>query len=1093
MLVSIVFVCLYNNLFSSNESVLSVLKKILFYLGLVSFSSLVAQQLKFKAITSEDGLSTNYVTSIIQDDLGFLWFGTQDGLNKYDGSIQRIFKNDPTNKNSLSNSEIICIKQVRKDLFLIGTREGLNFFNPFTEKFSKLKTSDAQLQAKVNTIVQLDNETALVGTEEGMFSLNFNSGQVKNYVFESGEKPNVKCLESVNGVIYVGTLGNGLWRLNKNKPEKVKLVKSDLFKVSDKELQSITHIGYYGNKLYLGTFGHGIFRIDVRDLEIEYHISFLKQTAASNFIKDFVIKDNKIYVASSYGFLVYNLISEEVNFYTKQETSFSLNSNLCECIYIDGEGNYWVGMSLGGINVSFFQSLKFPNSTFNSETKFNDIYSFYEYKKGWVLLGGVKTLKEVNLETGAITNHSEPFGTNTILSISKEVNCNVYWIGTWGNGIYRYDKSTKQLKNFLSKELGGTIVSLYIYGHNLYAGSIGDGLFKINLQTFEVSNFTKEHGLPNASINCIFMDSRKNVWLGTYGGGLVKMKGFDKDGKLPIEKVFVNKGKVGQISSNIVFGINEDKNGFLWVASATGLNKLLKNEQFYNFYEKDGLTNNYLYSILQDSLYNFWMSSNNGLIRFNPLQPEKDIVFKNYGIKDGLVNIEYNMGAAFVSHSGNMYFGGSKGFNVFNPSAIKDNLHAPNACIIGYKRGGDDVKTDTVITYKKHLQLTWKENYFQFEVVGIDFTDPKKNKFKYKLEGYDQDWSSPTSINVIGYSNIPGGDYTFKVKAANNDGIWNDKAYEISITIVPPFWQTKWFYILIAIIGVVGLYIYIQYRTNSIKKENKVLENKVAERTKELEEKNRDITSSIQYAKRIQEAILPSKDNIFKRLNKIFILYQPKDIVSGDFYWFAEKNNVKIFAVVDCTGHGVPGAFMSMIGHNLLHQIVIEKGILDPAEILNLLHKGIQEALRQGQNEVNTNDGMDVSIITIHDFNKEVKWAGANRPLVLIDVNGVFTKYDGNKFPVGGAQLDANRVFTTHQIPAKTPSMAYLFSDGYADQFGGEKGKKFMVKRFHDLLATIHMQSAEEQRKILCNSFEQWRQNHEQVDDVLIVGIEIRI
>jgi serine phosphatase RsbU (regulator of sigma subunit) len=220
-------------------------------------------------------------------------------------------------------------------------------------------------------------------------------------------------------------------------------------------------------------------------------------------------------------------------------------------------------------------------------------------------------------------------------------------------------------------------------------------------------------------------------------------------------------------------------------------------------------------------------------------------------------------------------------------------------------------------------------------------------------------------------------------------------------------------------------------------------------------------------------------------------LYQPKDIVSGDFYWFAEKKDFKILAVVDCTGHGVPGAFMSMIGHNLLHQIVSEKGIIDPAEILNNLHKGVQEALRQGQNEVNTNDGMDVSLIAINDITKVVKWAGANRPLITIDSTGEFLKFDGNKFPVGGAQLDINRVFTTQEIKLKNSAMAYLSSDGYADQFGGEKGKKFMVKRFHELLCQIHLYSPEEQKAQLLKNFDQWRQNHEQVDDVLIVGVGI--
>jgi len=194
---------------------------------------------------------------------------------------------------------------------------------------------------------------------------------------------------------------------------------------------------------------------------------------------------------------------------------------------------------------------------------------------------------------------------------------------------------------------------------------------------------------------------------------------------------------------------------------------------------------------------------------------------------------------------------------------------------------------------------------------------------------------------------------------------------------------------------------------------------------------------------------------------------------------------------VDCTGHGVPGAFMSMIGHNLLNQIVLEKGITDPGEILNNLHRGIQEALRQGKNEINTNDGMDVSLLTMNDSEKWVKWAGANRPLVTVSESGELTKHDANKFPVGGAQLAVDRVFTTHTIPLSGPMMAYMTSDGYADQFGGPNGKKFMVKRYHELLEAIHLRSAEEQRSELDTAFEEWKVNHEQVDDVLVVGIEI--
>lgn len=1066
--------------------------KYIFSVALLCFSGvLFSQQLRFKHITSEDGLSTNLVKAIIQDDLGFMWFGTQDGLNKYDGYQVKIFKNDPSNPNSLSSSDITALAQVKPNLILIGTREGLNFFDPVTEKFSALQKVDGRLNSKINVIYKIDDNSALVGTEGGLFILNLSDKTIKNPYFKLEDKVNVKCIEKFNDEIFIGTMGKGLWKLNKrNSLEKVEFVIPDYVDVKPQQLEAITHIDSYGGKMYLGTYGFGIYKVD-REFEIESRISFAKRNESSDYVKDFAIRNNKIFVASAWGLVVYNLLNDEINLYTRQENSLALNSNPCTCIYSDNENNFWIGTELGGVNISFFRSQKFPNSNFNYETNFNNIYAFYENKKGSIWLAGVKTLVELDMESGNSVEHGKILENGTALCITRESE-NVYWIGTWGNGILRYDKSTKKAKQYLGgDQAGGTIVCLQIVGDNLYAGSVDDGLFKIDLKTFETLQFTEKDGLPNSSINTIFQDSKGKVWLGTTDAGMVKMNGWDVNGKLQVEKSYSNKGKLGEIASNLVLGINEDKSGNIWAATSTGLSKLRSDNSFYNFYSKEGLSSTYLYSILRDSTGNFWMSSNSGIIRFNPAQTEKEINFKNYSIKDGLVNTEYNMGACLSGPSGMMYFGGAKGFNAFRPSAIKDNLHAPNSYVIGYQRGGNDVAVDSLITYKKYLELNWKEDYFQFELVAIDYTDPAKNKFRYKLEGYDKDWSAPTNVRYVSYTQLPGGDYVFKVKAANNDGTWNEKPFEIKITVVPPFWKTKTFYAIVVLALIALVYLYTQYRTRAMKRENKVLENKVAERTKELEEKNRDIMGSIQYAKRIQEAILPAKDQIYKKLRKVFILYQPKDIVSGDFYWFAEENNCKIFAVVDCTGHGVPGAFMSMIGHNLLHQIVLEKGVTDPGDILNNLHRGVQEALRQGHNEINTNDGMDVSIISINDKTKEVKWAGANRPLVIVTPEGELVKYDGNKYPIGGAQYDVNRSFLTHPVKVKENSMAYMFSDGYADQFGGEKGKKFMVKRFHDLLSAIHTRTAEEQRIELKNNFETWRSNHEQVDDVLIVGIEI--
>jgi serine phosphatase RsbU (regulator of sigma subunit) len=254
-----------------------------------------------------------------------------------------------------------------------------------------------------------------------------------------------------------------------------------------------------------------------------------------------------------------------------------------------------------------------------------------------------------------------------------------------------------------------------------------------------------------------------------------------------------------------------------------------------------------------------------------------------------------------------------------------------------------------------------------------------------------------------------------------------------------------------------------------------------------IEEKNKDITDSINYARQIQHAILPFEDRINRVLNDYFILFKPKDIVSGDFYWFLEKENCIYMAVVDCTGHGVPGAFMSMIGSSVLGHVVSDKNILQPDLILNEVHKDIRKSLKQ--QETNNRDGMDIALIAYDKKNNKLEFAGAMLPLYIIQ-NGELKIVKGDKLPIGGIQTEENRVFTKHTFDITEKTSVYLSSDGYADQFGGEKGKKFMGTRFRELLMTNHTKPLNVQKEALDLAFESWRAAHEQVDDVTVIGIK---
>ncbi|MBS1651305.1 MAG: SpoIIE family protein phosphatase [Bacteroidetes bacterium] len=1072
------------------------LKKIIFLFFCLLFINGYSQKLKFKNIGNEEGLSSIYVNSIIQDDKGFMWFGTQDGLNRYDGYNVKVFKSDPTNpKTSLTSNEVTFIKQLKTDLFIIGTSDGFSLFNPYLEKFTAFK-SETHIKGKINSIAIVNNTELLIASEQNICLFNLESKKFTVISFPLNEAFGATALIEFDKKIYIGTDGKGLWEYSSGKLKHLDLKMADFLSSKISECDNILSFAKYANRLYIGTKGFGVFKLDVSTNEIEQNYLPRKKKIDenSNVVTAIQITENTLYVSTLSGLHVFSLLGNDLSFsYLKNENEYtpgSISSNRLKDIYIDNNKNIWVATQLSGVDVNFKQSQRFNNPDYLDLIK--DVNSIIETSKNSILVGGVRLLKNINLSNKTLTDYSKQSNnTNAALSLYKQNN-EIIWIGTWGSGLKKFNIISHKINLITNSDFGGTILSLLNIGNNrLLAASFGDGLFLIDTENDKIlTHFGKENGLPSLNLFSLYKDSKNNIWLGTYDAGLLKIN-IGKNDNLIIENTYKNDGHPNQIAGNSIMAINEDKNATIWIATSTGLSKLLPDGSFYNFFEKNGLPNTYLYSILSDSLNNFWMSSNSGLIKFNPLLQEKDIAFKNYTLKDGLLNKEFNSGAYLKLSTGEMVFGGVNGINIFNPNKIKDNLNVSSPQIVSYKRSGKDVKTDTVITYKKHLKLGWRENFFQFEIVGLDYTDPTKNKFKYILEGYDTEWSNASTVRYISYTELPGGEYTLKIKASNNDGVFDEKALELHITIIPPFWKTIWFYVLTGIFGFGIVILYTQYRTKSIKKINKTLENKVAERTKELAEKNHDITSSIEYARRIQEAILPSKEVIFSSLKNAFILYKPKDIVSGDFYWFGVKNNIKIMAVVDCTGHGVPGAFMSMIGHNLLHQIIQEKGITKPGDILNALHKGVQEALRQGQNEISTNDGMDISLLTINSTNNTVEWAGANRPLILISKTGQLTKFDGNKFPIGGAQLGSERLFTTLNIPALEGDKIYLSSDGYADQFGGEKGKKFMVKRFHELLLSIYTKPFKEQMSILNTNFEDWRKNNEQVDDVLVIGVEI--
>jgi serine phosphatase RsbU (regulator of sigma subunit) len=398
--------------------------------------------------------------------------------------------------------------------------------------------------------------------------------------------------------------------------------------------------------------------------------------------------------------------------------------------------------------------------------------------------------------------------------------------------------------------------------------------------------------------------------------------------------------------------------------------------------------------------------------------------------------------------------------------------------------------------------LPYKFNSISFNFSAPYFEFDREMQYFYKLEGFDTGWVQTKKSPEKYYTNLPEGTYTFKVKALS---LLNRTSTEgsFTFTILPPWYRTGFAYFLYTlgfIFGVMGL---VRLAVRRIRLQKEKLEIIVQERTAEvveqkhkiedqnhkLEDAYKGMRDSIHYAQRIQEAILPVQSGIHESFPDSFIFFRPRDIVSGDFYWFIRRQNKSFIACVDCTGHGVPGAFMSMIGNTLLNEIVLEKNIEDPDLILDLLHVRIRQALHQDSGG-ETRDGMDIAICVINHSENKLQYAGANRPFWLIR-DGNLIEIKPNKFSIAGDQEEEKRKFTPHEIEIKKGDCIYLSSDGYADQFGGERGKKLMVKNFQKHLLEIYQLPMEKQGTYLENLFYKWKGSLEQVDDVLVIGLRV--
>ncbi len=853
------------------------------------------QNARFEKITINDGLSQGSIRDIHQDKNGFLWFATQDGLNRYDGYSFKIFRKETYNPNSLSSNNIYCIDEDDEGNLWIGTADGLSKFSIKDRKFTTYSpNNDLQKSNYSNLIlsIYISNKDKIVwfGSRQGLYELNTTTGKMNLYQTIDWNKTDgsINCILGFdNNTIFVGNSRGILYKFDKT----IKTFTQIDYK---SERKVIGHVGITSlikdneNNIWIGTF-HGLFKYNP---DQKSYREFLPEAGNSNTIPGLSImdiefdKENNLWISVlNSGISKYDVKTDSFTNYSKETDEFK-PENVISKLFVDKSGILWLGTNGYGI---LKLNPYLNNFTLYSKRKnnlsFQSIRSFYKDNIGNLWVGGYGGIDKINLTTGNYENigdvskNKNGFTNSSIyiLEEDKDFPGKILWVGTEGGDLNKLDLQTgivdrTPFKNLWRREdFGRGVFSLFDDGNGfLWVGTHRE-LVVVNKNDYSFRVFRNNPDDPKSispqSITKIYKDSYGKIWIGTDLSGLClfnedenNFKHFSSD---PLKK--------STLSNNFVKCIYEDRQKRLWIGTnGGGLNLIVDREKgiFEHITTEEGLSNNVVYGILEDEKGNLWMSTNNGLCKYNP----DDKTFSYFDSRDGLQSNEFNTNAFYKSKDGMMYFGGIEGFNSFNPDKFAVNNNYPNIVLTKFELFNKNVDIGEIvhdriifsnaIEFTKQIELDYSENIFSIEFASLDYASPLKNKYSYILEGFNSEWSPLSESRKVTYTNLHPGTYIFKVKGSNNDGIWSSKPAELTIVIIPPFWQTWWFVGLsiLSVVFLAGLFYY--KKINGIKEQKDLLEKEVSARTSDLASLNEELKKSEEELKELNL----SKDKFFSIL-----------------------------------------------------------------------------------------------------------------------------------------------------------------------------------------------------------------------------------
>ncbi|MFM1875920.1 MAG: hypothetical protein RL266_1657, partial [Bacteroidota bacterium] len=675
-------------------------------------------------------------------------------------------------------------------------------------------------------------------------------------------------------------------------------------------------------------------------------------------------------------------------------------------------------------------------------------------------------------------------GGNQVSAIEEDFNGRI-WLGTTESGIYIFDHNKQEFsaKDRATEKLANAVNSILSTKNSVYVSTKAGLLIYTNGGQLR-SQLTTLDGLPHNNVNYCFEDSKGRIWIACQGNRICYL--------------WKNSIKfIESSSAQTIVDVNhivEDTLGRLWFATMGQGLAVLDEGTVYSLNADNELPSNFCYQLVLDDDHNVWVSHQKSITQISPDLKQNRVVSR-----EELSDTENSMVSfLFKDSEGSIWISSTHNVVKFKPSIDKSSKTPPQLSI-GSMRVNEKQQE-----LKENLKLGSGKYDITFNLAGISLRDPDAITYKYQMKGHSETWKIQDGYDKIDFTGLGYGQYTLNVHASRNGGPWTEQPVSYSFSIARPIWLSWWFWVLMGMVIAIGVVAFVRYRTFRLVRDKMELEDIVLARTEEIQmqkseiERSRDeiakyakdITDSIKYAKRIQKAIFPAWQDVQEILPEAVVFFQSKDLVSGDFYFAEKVGSKRIFAAVDCTGHGVPGGFMSIVANNLLQQAIKQVGLTKPSEILEYLNYGITNTLHQTYEESSVKDGMDIALCCWDDKTNKLEYAGAYNPLYIFRDNKLI-EIRGNRFPVGTFVGEEIREFTNHEIDLQTGDMIYIFSDGFADQFGGPNGKKFMLKRFKAMLEDIHRKPLNQQYDLLVKHLKNWKGNLEQVDDIIVMGVKI--